>query len=146
MRLRQAHAILEAATALETTGLGIEMYPFDYDAPGHTRPSDGDQMTGGCEITDPDTPDRNARPYDVVLKASSDGRHIEASVTYGLGPDSDSVLYSKWSVPAGDPDHPRFHGLVGANLAVRIVEEIVKYDQPYRDAYEERSGKTWAMP
>jgi len=143
MRLRQAHAILETCTALEAAGLGIEMYPFDYDEPGHTRPSDGDQMTGGCEFSDPDTAGRNARSYNIYLKASRDGRHIEASVTYSLGPDDDSVLYSRWSVPAGDPDRPRFHGLVGAQLAARIVEEIRKYDQPYRTAYEARSGKPW---
>ncbi|MDH2390059.1 hypothetical protein QCN29_14915 [Streptomyces sp. HNM0663] len=54
MRLRQAHAILETVTALEAAALGIDMAPFDYDEPGHTRPSGGDQMEGGCELTDPD--------------------------------------------------------------------------------------------
>lgn len=29
MRLRQAHAILEAATALHTAGLGFEIHPLD---------------------------------------------------------------------------------------------------------------------
>ncbi len=79
MRLRQAHAILETVTALEAAALGIDMAPLDYDEPGHTRPSDGDQMEGGCELTDPDSPGRDALYYNISLKASRDGQHIEAS-------------------------------------------------------------------
>ncbi|WP_432053723.1 hypothetical protein [Streptomyces sp. bgisy022] len=141
MRLRQAHAILEAATALEATGLGIEMRPFDYDEPGSTIGVD--HMTGFTEFTDPDNPDGNARTYNIDLKPVSDGQHIEAYLVYGFDPDGDCLLYSKYSVAGEDPDVPRFRGLVGAQIAERIADEIRKHDQSYRAAYEARTGQTW---
>jgi hypothetical protein len=142
MRLRQAHAILEAATALEAVGLDIEMYPFDYDEPGSAVRVD--HMTGGAEYADPDTPGRNARAYNIDLVPTRDGQHIEVNLTYGLGPDADCLLYSKHNITGEDPDVPRFRGLIGAKIAERVAEEIRKHEQPYRDAYKQRSGKTWS--
>ncbi|MFJ8345045.1 hypothetical protein ACIQ9J_01450 [Streptomyces sp. NPDC094153] len=141
MRLRQAHAILEAATALEAAGLGIEMYPFDYDEPGSCVGVD--HMTGSAEFTDPDTPGRNARMYNIDLKPVSDGQHVEAYLVYGLGPDGDCLLYGKYGVAGEDPDTPRFRGLVGARIAEKITDEIRKHEQSFRAAYEQRSGKKW---
>ena len=142
MRLRQAHAILEAATALEAAGLGIDMYPFDHDEPGSAVRVD--HMTGFVEYADPDTPGRNARVYNIDLNPTRDGQHVEVYLTYGLGPDGDCLLYSKHNVTGEDPEVPRFRGLVGARIAERVAEEIRKSEQPYRDAYEQRSGKTWS--
>ncbi|MFI9598922.1 hypothetical protein ACIHCX_03405 [Streptomyces sp. NPDC052043] len=141
MRLRQAHAILEAAIALEASGLGVEMVPFDYDKPGSCV--DVDHMTGFAEFTDPDTPGRDARTYNIDLKPSSDGKHVEVYLTYGFDPDGGCLLYGKRSVAGEDPDEPRFRGLVGADIAERVVEEIRKHEQSFRAAYEERSGKEW---
>jgi hypothetical protein len=141
VRLRQAHAILEAATALEATGLGIEMYPFDYDGPGSCVGVD--HMTGSAEFTDPDNPHGNARTYNIDIKPTSDGKHVEAYLIYVFNPEGDCLLYSKYSVAGEDPDVPRFRGLVGAQIAERVADEIRKHEESYRAAYEERSGQPW---
>lgn len=138
MRLRQAHAILEAVTALQAAGLDIEMAPFDYDEPGSLI--DADRMDGGVDITDPDD-DGNARSYNIELKPTKDGKHVEAVLVYGLGPEGDCLLCDKYSVAAENPDESRFRGLVGARIAEKIVDKIWEHERPYRAAYEERARR-----
>ena len=140
MRLRQAHAILEAATALEAAGLGIDMAPFDYDEPGSLI--DADRMDGGVDITDPDD-DGNARSYNIELKPTRDERHVEAILEYGLGPDRQCLYRRRYAVTAENPDESCFRGLVGARIAEEIAQVIREHEQPYRTAYEERTGKKW---
>ncbi|HEY6114647.1 MAG TPA: hypothetical protein VI172_01700 [Candidatus Dormibacteraeota bacterium] len=139
MRLRQAHAILEAATALEACGLGFELSPLQYDYPGAPRRATQDAMSGYTEFTDPDKNDRDARVYNIDLRPGPDDDHIEAHLTYGLGPDPESLLYSKWSVAIDVGDAERFRGLVGAQLAEKIADIVREHEKPYRDAYEKRA-------
>lgn len=140
MRLRQAHAILEAATALEASGLGFELCPFHHDFPGNASTDKRDRMSGYAEVCDPDDPEgANHRHYAIDLMPGPDDDTIEASLTFGLGPHPESLLYSKWSVAMEVQEAERFRGLVGARLAEKIVETIREHEKPYRAAYEERT-------
>jgi hypothetical protein len=132
MRLRQAHAILEAATALEACGLGFELQPLHYGYPGTPRHITRDRMSGFTEITDPDG--GNARVYNVDLLPGPDDDTIEAHLTLGLGPDPESLLYTKYSVAMAVGEDERFRGLVGARVAETIVEEVRKHEERLRNA------------
>ncbi|WP_306317232.1 MULTISPECIES: hypothetical protein [unclassified Streptomyces] len=145
MRLRQAHAIFEAATALEAAGLGFELWPLHHDVPGTAPHITRDMMNGFAEFTDPDTPGRQARIYNIDIMPGPDDDTIEASLTYGGGPDPQSLLYSKYSVAMNVQEAERFRALVGAQLAERVVEEVLKHERPFRSTYEERSGKPWTQ-
>lgn len=136
MRLRQAHAILEAATALEAAGLGFKIQPLHADYPGNMV--DSDRMAGGTDLTDPDTGDRDARSYNIDPLPGPDDDHIEGRLSIGLGPDPEVLLYSKYSVALEVAEAERFRGLVGATLAAKIAETVRAHEQPYRDAYERR--------
>lgn len=139
MRLRQAHAILEAATALEAAGLGFELGPLQYDYPGNLVPSGRDAMSGGTEFTDPDMDGYEARVYNVDILPGPDDDHIEARLSIGLGPDPEVLLHSKYSVAPEVAEAERFRGLVGAQLAEDIADRVREHEQPYRDAYTRRS-------
>jgi hypothetical protein len=142
MRLRQAHAILETATALEVAHLGVELFPLDCDEPGTY--AEDDQITGAAYITDPDGMD--TRTYNIELAPTDDGCEVTASVDYGLGPDPVPLWQGTFDVrPAVDADPPAFRGLVGAQIAARISKAIRDYEKPYRAAYELRSGKKWSQ-
>lgn len=144
MRLRQAHAILEAATALEAAGLGFELWPLHHDFPGNTSHSTDDRMSGSAEITDPDDPDgAHYRHYCIDITPGPDDDTIEAHLGFGIGPDPESLLYAKWSVAMDPQEDERFRGLVGAHLAEKIVAVVREHEKPFRAAYEERSGKEW---
>ncbi|WP_103512866.1 hypothetical protein [Streptomyces sp. SM13] len=136
MRLRQAHAILEAATALEASGLGFELSPFDYDAEGSAVTVD--QMTGFAEFNDPDTPDRNARNYSIDLKPCLDKNTIEVRLTFQY---EECLLYSRRSVsqPARDDNGSSFRGLVGAQIAEEVAEIVRRNEKPYQDAHARRT-------
>ncbi|MFI8191376.1 hypothetical protein ACIF8T_21575 [Streptomyces sp. NPDC085946] len=139
MRLRQAHAILEAATALEAAGLGIELFPADYDEPGAVVPQD--HIAGAAWISDPDG---GERIYNITIKPSSDGRAVIGHVDYGIGPDVPVLWRGEYdTTPEPDGENPPFRGLVGAQIAERIADEIRKHEKPFRAAYEQRSGKVW---
>ena len=141
MRLRQAHAILEAATALEAAGLGFELQPFHHDYPGNIRNTRRDSMSGGTDITDPDMGDSNARSYNVDFLPGPDDDTIEAYLTFGLGPDPECLLYTKRSVALEVREAEQFRGLVGARLATDIADAVREHEQPYRDAYEKRARR-----
>lgn len=142
MRLRQAHAILEAATALEAAGLGFELWPYHHDFPGNTGRTKRDYMNGSAEITDPDDPEGDHhRTYNIDILPSPDDDHIEASLTLGVGPDPESLLYSKWSVAMDAREEERFRGLVGAQLAEKIADTVREHEKPYRAAYEKRARR-----
>ena len=138
MRLRQAHAILEAATALEAMGLGFELGPLQYDYPGNLVPSGRDAMSGGTEFSDPDMDGYEARVYNIDILPGPDDDHIEAHLTLGVGPDPESLLYSKYSVAMDASKAERFRSLVGAQLAADIADKVREHEQPYRAAYEQR--------
>lgn len=142
MRLRQAHAILEASTALEAMGLGFELQPFHHDYPGNLATSGRDAMSGGTEISDPDDPDdADHRAYGIEIAPGPDDDTIEAHLTLGLGPDPESLLYSKVSVAMEVREAERFRGLVGASLAEKIADAVREHEKPYRAAYEERTRR-----
>lgn len=133
MRLRQAHAILEAVTALEAAGLGFELQPLHYGFPGTPRSVTRDRMSGFAEIIDPDDPESgNHRTYNVDLAPGPDDDTIEAYLTLGLGPDPECLLYSKYSVALDPNEDERFRGLVGAAIAEKIVDAVRKHEQQLR--------------
>lgn len=140
MRLRQAHAILEAATALEASGLGFELQPLHYGYPCTPRHIVKDSMSGFTEVADPDdTEGSNARAYNVDISPGPDDDTIEARLTLGLGPDPESLLYTKHSVAIDVAEAEKFRGLVGARLAEDVVEAVHAHEKPYRAAYQERT-------
>ena len=143
MRLRQAHAILEAATALEAAGLGFELWPLQHDFPGAARTTTTDRMSGYAEILDPDDPEgAHHRTYNIEIGPGPDDDSIEASLTLGIGPDPESLLYSKWSVAMDTAAEPeQFRGLVGAKLAEKIADVVRDNEKPFRAAYEERARR-----
>lgn len=143
MRLRQAHAILETATALEGAGLGIELWPFDRDREDAAFPPDDDYMTGYVEVTDPDHPNDHARTYHINLTPCADEHRIAATVTFGYGDDAPCLKYEEVNVWVAhdDAEVPKFKGLVGAALADRIADTIRDHEKPFRAAYEERSRR-----
>ncbi|MEU0783528.1 hypothetical protein ABZ341_18380 [Streptomyces sp. NPDC006173] len=140
MRLRQAHAMIEAAIALESAGLGIRVTPFDHDLPGSLV--DEDRMDGDAEFTDPDAPDGTTRRYGITIKPGP-GQLVLANVTFGL--DLDTVLWEDSFGCGAGADEIAFRGLVGAQIAARISKAIRDYETPYRAAYELRSGKKWSQ-
>ena len=141
MRLRQAHAILEAATALEAAGLGFELWPLHHDFPGNTSLTARDRMSGFTQFTDPDMDGREARTYNIDVLPGPDDDSIEASLTYGLGSDPASLLYSKYSVAMEAVEAERFWGLVGVQLAEKIIEVVREHEKPFQAAYEERARR-----
>lgn len=138
MRLRQAHAILEAAAALEAAGLGFELWPFDHDSEGANPHITDDQMTGFAEFNDPDTPDRNTRNYGIDLKPGPEDDTIEVYLTFNF---DDCLLYSKRSVaqPARDDDGSSFRGLVGAQIAEEVADIVRQHEKAYQVAYAQRT-------
>lgn len=62
MRLRQAHAILEAVTALEACGLGFELHPLHHDFPGTPPHITCDSMSGYTEPAPTTTTSRHTSP------------------------------------------------------------------------------------
>lgn len=143
MRLRQAHAILEAVTALEACGLGFELWPHHHDFPGNASPTARDRMSGYTEILDPDDPEgANHRHYCIDIQPGPDDDTIEAHLGLGMGPDPEPLLYAKWSVALDAQEAERFRGMVGASLAEKIVETVREHEKPFLAAYEERSRHT----
>ncbi|MGW0575132.1 hypothetical protein ACWD25_04000 [Streptomyces sp. NPDC002920] len=133
MRLRQAHAILEAVTALEACGLGFELWPLHHDFPGAPRGLTHDSMSGFAEITDPDdTEGANARTYNVDLLPGPDDDTVEARLTFGLGPDPESLFYAEYSVALDTSDDERFRGLVGAQIAEKIADTVREHEKSIR--------------
>ncbi len=139
MRLRHAHAILEAGTALTAKGLGFKLHPFDYDNSDAVGPVPDDYLTGYAEFNDPDHPDDNTRTYNIDLKPGPDDDTIEVCLVFGYGADAPCLLYSKLRVAPGDADDLEFRGLVGAGIAEQVAEEVRKNEQPYRDEYQRRT-------
>jgi hypothetical protein len=138
MRLRQAHAILEAATALHAAGLGFELFPFDHDRPG-AYPVPDDYMTGYAEFNDPDNPTGDTRTYNLDLTPGSDGRTVSARVMFGYV-DGDVLLDERFDVAAPDEEGETFRGLVGAGIAERVVRVVTEHEKPHREAYRKRSA------
>ncbi|WP_329131663.1 hypothetical protein OG552_10805 [Streptomyces sp. NBC_01476] len=138
MRLRQAHAILEAGTALMANG--FELHPFDYDNPGLVDYVSDDYLTGYAEFHDPDHPRDHTRTYNIDLKPGPDDDTIEVYLLFGYGADAPCLLYSKARVAPADRDDLEFRGRVGTEIAERVAEEVRKNEQPYRDEYERRTA------
>lgn len=136
MRLRQAHAILEAAAALEAVGLGFKLWPIDYDREDLFPEPDDDYLTGWVEITDPDCPDGNARAYSVTFKACPDDHRISATLTSDLGANAPCLRHEEVDVwveydASGSVD-PYFRGHVGAGLAERTANTRSRSAPPTR--------------
>ncbi|MFK0154144.1 hypothetical protein ACIQVK_18985 [Streptomyces sp. NPDC090493] len=143
MRLRQAHAILEAATALQAAGLGIKLWPVDHDRKDLVPAPDDDYITAYTEITDPDHPDNNPRTYHINLTPCADAHRIAVTVTFGYGPDAPVLKYEEINVwvEHDEAEVPEFKGLAGAAMAGRIAELIREHEKPFRAAYEERARR-----
>ncbi|MFI6560416.1 hypothetical protein [Streptomyces sp. NPDC050534] len=143
MRLRQAHAILETATALEAAGIGFELFPFDHDRDDLVRPPADDYMTGYAEFNDPDHGDSHTRTYHINIEPHPDGRRISATLTFGYGNDAPCLKCEAVTVwmEHDEAENPSFRGLVGAGLANRIADAVREHEKPFRAAYEERSNR-----
>lgn len=143
MRLRQAHAILETATALEAAGLGFLIWPVDHDREDLADEPYDDYITGYAEYTDPDHPDGNARTYRVDIQPCTDDHRISATLTFGHGYKAPCLKYEEINVWMDHDESvdPHFRRLVGTGLADRIAEVVRDHERPYRAAYEERTRR-----
>lgn len=143
MRLRQAHAILETAAALQAAGLGFEIFPFDHDRDDLIRPPADDYLTGYAEFNDPDHGGSYTRTYHVNIEPHPDGHRISATVTFGYGADAPCLRYEVVTVwmAHDEGENPSFRGLVGAGLADRIADAVREHEKPFRTAYEERAAR-----
>lgn len=145
MRLRQAHAILEAGTAL--AAIGFELHPLDHDDPNAVGLISDDYLTGYAEFNDPDRPNSHTRTYNIDIKPTSDGKAIEVYLGFGYGADAPCLLYAKASVGPRNEDDVAFRDLVGASIADRVVEEVRKNEQPYQEEHRLRTlGPTPSAP
>ena len=137
MRLRQAHAMFEAATNLAACGLGFEAFPFDREDSGESD----DYMTVWTDITDPGI-HVDARHYCLELRPSVDGREVAARLTYGMGPVDDRYqvllerVFPTWR--AGDSDE--FRAGVGVDIAALVLAAVRVHEVPFEAAYREITG------
>ena len=144
MRLRQAHAIIEAAAALEAAGLDFELGPFDYDRYGTAPSITDDHMTGFTEFNDPDKPGRNARIYNIDLTPGPDDHRVTVHLKFGFGDDGRVLLHEAFDVSqtSNGDDESGFRGLVGARIAELAARAVREHEKPYVAAYEERARRS----
>lgn len=139
MRLRQAHALLEAAAAIEALGLGFEMYPFDHDHPQNAIRTGEDYLDGAAEFNDPDTPERNTRYYGITLSPGPGAFSITVQLVYGMGPDPELLLVEAFQVwQHADGTEGFDTGGVSARIAALVASTVTEHEKPYRAAYEQR--------
>ncbi|GAB2696514.1 hypothetical protein [Kitasatospora kifunensis] len=137
MRLRQAHALITTAAALEAAGIGIEMHPFDvdeYTAPHITT----DHMTGFAEYNDPDNPDRDTRIYNIDIYPGPTDYSIAVYVTFGLGTDATPLLSRAFeAAPKAENANTYEHPI--AEIADLVVTAIRDHEKPFEAAYAART-------
>lgn len=137
MRLRQAHAMFEAATNLAACGLGFEAFPFDREDSGEPD----DYMTVWTDLTDPGF-SVDARHYCLELRPSTDGQDVAARLTYGMGPADDryaelfAEVFPVWSAETDD----EFRVGVGVDIAARVLAAVRRHEAPFEAAYQQTTG------
>lgn len=142
MRLRQAHALLEAAAAIEALGLGFETCPFDHDHPYAADRSGDDYLDGSAEFNDPDSPQRDTRYYGIKLSPGPGAFGITVQLTYGMGPDPELLLIEAFQVWRHVEGFESFDtGGVGARIAALVASAVEEHERPYREAYEQRAAR-----
>lgn len=124
MDLRQAHAILTAATALEQADLGITMHPFDHTAPGNRDSYGDDYMTGYAEYANANG--RAARVYNIDLYPGPARGHVTARVETGFAGTGYVLLHHSVPVTAGPET---FDEAPARTLAERITSVIKEYEK-----------------
>jgi len=138
MRLRQAHALITTAAALEAAGIGIEMHPFDVDeyaAPHITS----DYMTGFVEFNDPDHPTDHTRIYNIDIYPGPTDYAIAVYVRFGLGPDGVPLLAMAFEASCRAEDSDAYeHGT--AEIVDLVVAAIRDHEKPFEAAYAQRVG------
>lgn len=139
MRLRQAHALITTAAALEAAGIGIEMHPFDVDE--HTAPHiTSDHMAGFVEYNDPDNPTGHTRIYNIDIYPGPTDYSIAVYVTFGLGPDGPPLLARAFEAsPKAGGSNTYEHGT--AEIADLVVAAIRNHERPFDAAYASRHSK-----
>lgn len=138
MRLRQAHAILGAAAALEAMTFdesadGFEFYPNDDNDDAFFAPKDDDHLGGFVEFNPPTTPKLTARSYSVELSPTSDGRAVAAALKYGF---SDALVlmdqaFEVWVDPAGNPE---FREGVAQAIAQAVADAVRDHEKSLKGA------------
>jgi hypothetical protein len=137
MRLRQAHAMFEAATNLAACGLGFEAFPFDREDSGEAD----DYMTVWTDLTDPGFR-VDARHYCLELRPSADGRDVAARLTYGMGPVDDrycellNEAFPVWNAETSD----EFRAGAGVDIAARVLAAVREHEAPFEAAFRLTMG------
>ncbi|MGW2920444.1 hypothetical protein ACWDBF_21635 [Streptomyces angustmyceticus] len=134
MRLRQAHAILEAAAAIEALGLGFETWPYDHDHPDAVA-DDEDFLVGNAEFCPAATPGWNAREYYLALRPGPGPFDINVQLNFGPGPDAVPLLdetVQVWRHAEGSD--PFDTGGAGEQIARLVADAVAKQEKPYLDA------------
>lgn len=133
MRLRQSHALITTAAALETAGIGIEMHPFDIDE--YTAPHiTCDHMTGSVEYSDP------TRIYNIDIYPELDDNEIGVYVTFGLGPDRLPLFQQAFEVQAKREDSDTYDD-ISPGIVAQVIAAIRDHEKPYEAAYAARAGQ-----
>lgn len=138
MRLRQAHALITTAAALEAADIGIEMHPFDVDE--YTAPHiTSDHMTGFAEFNDPDNPTGDTRIYNIDIYPGPTDDEIAVYVRFGLGPDETAVLAHAFEASSRAENSDAYgHGT--AEIVDLVVAAIRDYEKPFEAAYGQRAA------
>jgi hypothetical protein len=138
MRLRQAHAIIEIAKAVEALDLGFEIRPFHPDFPGNAVSVDGDYMTGFAQFDDPDTRGRGMRTYNIDIRPVLGRFAVTVRLQFGNhGPGLAHHLFETWN---GSDDVAPFDDRVAAEAADMVNLAVTRHELPFYAAYLERSG------
>lgn len=140
MRLRQAHALLEIAKAIEDAGINFEFHPFDHDKFG-ALPAADDYMTGFAEFNDPDNPTGNTRTYGADIVPGPGPFDVRVRVVYGyLHFDDEAVelVHSLVQVAAQDEEDPAFVTGFAERVARQVEQAVRSWESIYEDAYRKR--------
>jgi len=140
MRLRQAHALITTAAALEAAGIGINMHPFDVDE--NTAPHvTSDHMTGYAEFNDPDNPDYDTRTYNIDITPGPDDDEITIRVKFGYDPDGPFLMTYTCDVPPRAENSDSYDH--GTYVAAHMVTSVIRHNEkPFEAAYAARTGQT----
>ncbi|WP_433855165.1 hypothetical protein [Streptomyces kronopolitis] len=133
MRLRQAHAILEAAAAIEALGLGFETWPYDHDHPNAIA-GDEDFLVGYAEICPAATPGWNVRSYHLALRPGPGSFDVNVQLNFEFGSCAVPLLdetIQVWRHAEGS--EPFDTGGAGHKIAHLVAGAVAKHEKPYLD-------------
>lgn len=144
MRLRQAHAILIAITALEAAfPTQVTASPTDHDDPNSLLNFDEDLYSGVVECNDPDNPRFGTRVYSFALTPGPGTFDITLGVWEGWPWLHPPVFTKEFTVWRHDPNHDDIEltDKPGQLIAETITAKVREFEAPHVAAYNARAAR-----